>query len=380
MTGRKGSCSLYVHVPFCTKKCPYCHFFVLKDTPEGQDLFFQALCREWKQRQQELSDLELVSIYLGGGTPSLLSPSRIEEFLIQVASSMSLSPDCEITLEANPERVTLINMQAFAKAGVNRISLGVQSFDDGLLQRLGRTHGSLSAKKAVENTYASGIANISIDLLYEVPGQSVKQFEESLAQACLLPIKHLSLYNLVLEPGTPFHRQRKILLPILPSEEDSLTMLHQAVAILKEGGFTRYEISAFAKEGKVSQHNVGYWTARPFLGLGPSAFSYLQGRRTQNMSHLRKWAEAVQAGQNPEGFAEELGPYARQKELLAVELRMLGGVDLTGFVKKQGTLHEDLTQAIAHLIKRGLLQRVQNILTLTEEGKLFYDTVATELM
>ena len=373
--------SLYIHVPFCTKKCPYCHFFVLPDSEEGKALFLKSLHQEYELRRPLLEGKTLVSIYFGGGTPSLLHPREIEALIQKIYQSpLSMAPSCEITLEANPEQVSLQLMKQFAKAGINRVSLGVQSFDDLLLKTLGRTHDVAKAKRAIDAVYEAGICNISIDLMYELPHQTLLQWEHSLQQVALLPITHLSLYNLVFELGTVFYKKKKLLDRSLPSEEESLAMLTLAVERLEHLGLKRYEISAFAKEGFASVHNSGYWTARPFLGLGPSAFSYLEGRRFRNVAHLGRYAESLEKGMICEDFEETLSPSSRQKELLAVELRLLRGVDLSQFQQKLGPLSSSLQSSIRSLGQKGWLTQQGDRLFLTEEGLLFYDSVAAEIV
>ena len=373
--------SLYIHVPFCTKKCPYCHFFVQPNSLESQETFLSSLNKEWDLRSPLFLGKEIVSIYFGGGTPSLLPAKAIEDILSLIQKGpATISPTCEITLEANPENVTLARMQEFVKAGINRISMGVQSFDDQLLQILGRTHDSGKAKKALDSIVQAGISNLSIDLMYELPHQTLETWENSLLEVKNLPITHLSLYNLVFEPGTLFHKKSKRLSPTLPSEEDSLQMLNLAVSHLESFGLGRYEISAFSRPGYESLHNVGYWTGRPFLGLGPSAFSYFEGRRFQNIAHLKKYEQALLQNTLPESFEETLPFEQKQKELLAVELRLLRGVDMTLFQEKTGILSPSLESSIENLLTKNWLKKKNERLSLSEEGLLFYDSVASELI
>ncbi len=373
--------SLYIHVPFCTKKCPYCHFFVQPNSEDSQNIFLSSLIREWDLRSPLLLEKEIVSIYFGGGTPSLLPAKEIENILSFIRKGPGrVSPSCEITLEANPENVSLASMQDFLKAGINRVSMGVQSFDDSLLQTLRRTHNSEKAKKALDFISQAGVSNVSIDLMYELPHQTLKTWETSLLEVKNLPITHLSLYNLVFEPGTLFHKKSKLLSPTLPSEEDSLQMLNLAVQHLESFGLNRYEISAFSKPGYESLHNVGYWTGRPFLGLGPSAFSYFEGRRFQNIAHLKKYETALLQNTFPENFEESLPFEKKQKELLAVELRLLRGVDLSLFQEKNGILSTSLQDSIKNLLLKNWLKQNNAQLSLSEEGLLFYDSVASELI
>lgn len=326
-----------------------------------------ALRREWELRSSLLPSTSPVSIYFGGGTPALLNPAAFQEIL----SWISPSSDCEITLEANPENVTLDKMRSFHACGINRISLGVQALNDPLLATLTRTHGAHRAIDAVEETFRAGFDNISIDLMYDLPGQTLNQWRSTLQQAIQLPINHLSLYNLTIEPHTAFYKKRTSIKQ--PPPETSLTMLNEAVEVLEQAGLSRYEISAFARNNRTSKHNTGYWTGRPFLGLGPSAFSYWGGSRFRNVAHLNKYAKALETGQDPADFKETL-PYDEQlKEHLAIGLRLVKGVPLQDWP-------DAIQQTLTQLIQEGFLEKTATSLRLTPQGLLFHDTVAEQIM
>ncbi|MFN0065216.1 MAG: radical SAM family heme chaperone HemW [Chlamydiales bacterium] len=342
--------SLYIHVPFCTKKCEYCHFYVIPHTQRHVDLYMEALKKEWELTQPFLIE----TLYFGGGTPSLLGKDNIEEIL----SWLPLKPHAEVTLEANPDSLIA------PPWGVNRLSLGIQAFDDGLLQKLGRTHSAKKATLAVSEAHSIGYNNISIDLMYDLPGQTQDMWEASLRQAFALPISHISLYNLTIEPHTIFYKKRKTL--DLPSADDSYQMLQMAIDISQEAGFERYELSAFAKVGRISAHNIGYWTGRPFIGLGPSACSYWNKTRFRNNPNIHKWAKAVLAGNRAVDFSETLSPFEQAKELLAIGLRYFKGVETE--------------LGIESLIQEGWIERRNNFLYLTTKGRLFHDTVAEKIM
>jgi oxygen-independent coproporphyrinogen III oxidase len=366
--------SLYFHIPFCSKKCPYCHFYVLPDQEELKRQFLEALELEWKRVSPLINPSEIVSLYFGGGTPTLVGAKAIQTILEWVRPPA----DCEITLEANPEETNLDLMRSFKQAGINRISLGVQSLDDTSLIVLERQHSAYKALHAIDAIAAAGFTNLSIDLMYDLPFQTLESWRKTLRQVSSLPITHLSLYNLTIEPHTPFHKRRHSL--PLPTDELSLQMLQEAVSALEESGLQRYEISAFAKHGLFSRHNTGYWTARPFLGLGPSAFSYWEGKRFKNISHLQKYRQALQEGKSPVDFEEQL-PYPRNlQELLAVHLRLLEGVDIAVFEARHGRLTAELRKTLSSLQDKGWLERQGDSLSLTHTGQLFYDLVAEAIV
>ncbi|MES2344879.1 MAG: radical SAM family heme chaperone HemW, partial [Chlamydiota bacterium] len=222
--------SLYIHIPFCTKKCPYCHFYVLPDKDPFKQQLLTALELEWRAINPKLEGKNVVSIYFGGGTPSLMGSSGIGKIL----EWLSHSEDAEITLEANPENISLKLMQEMRSIGINRVSIGVQTLDNALLKRLGRTHTAQDAMRAIEMTAEAGIENISIDLMYELPEQTVSSWEKTLHQLQPLPISHLSLYNLTFEPHTVFYKKQKELIPLLPSSVECLEMLNIATNYLPE--------------------------------------------------------------------------------------------------------------------------------------------------
>jgi oxygen-independent coproporphyrinogen-3 oxidase len=372
--------SLYFHIPFCSKKCPYCHFFVLPDEEHLKAPFIPALLNEWNLRLPQLAGKRIVSIYFGGGTPTKLSPNAYQTLLQQITHSVELAPDCEITLEANPEDVTLELMSAFHSLGINRVSLGIQSLNNEELTQLGRTHNTNRSLQAIQAIHNAGLTNLSIDLMFELPAQTLVSWDRTLKALSSLPITHLSLYNLTFEPQTIFFKKRHQLLPQLPSDEDRLQMLQIAVQALESMGLKRYEISAFAKPNRQSRHNTGYWTGRPFLGFGPSAFSYWQGKRFANVAHFNRYLAQLERGEFPVDFEEYLEYPRNIQELFAINLRLLEGVDLNAFTLAQGPLPAVLEQAIERLIKMDWLRQTGKQIQLTSLGQLFYDSVAAELI
>lgn len=316
-------------------------------------------------------DEEIASLYFGGGTPSL-HPEVIEAILEQ-AQSLHLAPNCEITVEANPEQVTPALIRRFKRLGVNRMSLGVQSLDEALLQTLGRAHSKGDAIEAVHTIHREGITNLTIDLMNELPHQTLGSWQETLNAVQTLPITHLSLYNLTFEKNTVFMKNAKQLKPYLPTPEEAVEMLSMATQSLEEVGLKRYEISAFAKAGFEAIHNVGYWTGRPFLGLGPSAFSYFEGKRFRNICHLKRYAEKLEKREDPVDFEECLPHPANLHERLAIELRLFRGVNLA-------SIPPSAHKTVDALCKEGFLEKNEAVCRLTEQGKLFYDTVAERII
>lgn len=359
--------SLYFHLPFCTKKCHYCHFFVLPDKEELKQQLSYGLKKEWDARKQSIEQHNLVSIYFGGGTPYLYGAEEIDAILQRASPNSTV----EITLEANPENMDENTLRSYFDIGINRLSIGVQSFSDPLLNKLTRTH---SAKKAIDSILLAeeiGFQNISIDLMYEIPYQTFDDWKASLDVAASLPISHLSLYNLTIEPHTQYYKRKEELAKNLPDNETGTEMYLEAIRSMETAGLKQYEISAFAKEGCQSLHNSGYWKGRDFLGFGPSAFSYFNNKRFRNIANLSKYCTL----DNPVDFVDELNQEERLRELFVIHLRLREGVSLN-----QKNCPKDLYKTLERLSHEGFVTLAPNHAKLTQKGMLFYDTVASELI
>jgi oxygen-independent coproporphyrinogen-3 oxidase len=377
---QKGTYSLYVHVPFCRRKCPYCHFYVIPYRERDVARLDQALRDEWQLVRPQTAGLQLTSLYFGGGTPALVAPDRMASWIELLRGSQALSADCEITIEANPEDLNRELIEQLVAAGINRLSLGVQSLQDSELRQLGRSHTAEQAILLVEQAAAAGLHNISIDLMFETPGQTLESWSRTLDRAAQLPISHLSLYNLTIEPHTAFDRRRKQIEPMLPNEEQGSAMLQRALDGLAAAGMQRYELSAFCRDGQWSRHNTGYWMGRPFLGLGPAAWSFWDRRRFRNIPRLHRYAALVGEGCRATDESDELSSEALRREMLAVQLRLCRGVDLQTFQHDWGKLDADLQRTLLHLKQIELLEERDGRLLLSTRGQLLHDSVASELV
>lgn len=341
-----------------------------------QLLFKKSLTIEWQRRLPLLAGKKIVSIYFGGGTPTLFAPQGIQDILEWIHQShLEVDPDCEITIEANPEKIDLPLFILLKQMGINRISIGVQSLDDRSLQVLDRIHTAQRARDAIFDAHQAGFTNISIDLMYDLPGQSESSWRATLDHLLDLPFTHCSLYNLTIEPHTLFFQKKEALQKSMPDSEQSLRLLQMAVERLESLGCQRYEISAFAKNGLISRHNSGYWTGRPFLGYGPSAFSYWEGSRFKNRANLHRYAQALATGQSITEFTEKLPYPADVKELLAIRLRLLDGVK-----ENEWPLPLETIATLHQLKKEGFLKHHNDRWKLTDRGILFYDTVAENII
>lgn len=357
--------SIYIHVPFCKQKCHYCSFYVIKSRQEGFELYTKALIEEIRQTKGIFKKVE--SIYFGGGTPTQLPMPYFRQIIEKLEHSQ------EVTLEANPEDLDYEKLCEYKSLGVNRLSLGAQSFCDSDLVMLGRNHNSSKTLQAIGDAKRAGIDNVSIDLMIDLPNQSKSSIEKSLKTIESLDIEHVSLYNLQIEKNSLFYAKRDEL--SLPDEAQSLELYNKAIDSLISYGFERYEISAFCKNKKRSRHNTGYWLGREFIGLGPAAFSFRQNRRYQNAKSLHRWARAVQNSESAVEFSEQLEANKQIKERLAIALRLTDGIELNEWELEDQTLKE-----IELLLEKRWLIKNKNNLKLSNSGLLFYDSVASALI
>ncbi len=365
---------LYIHIPYCVSRCRYCGFYSTTGAPT--EAYIDALLKEAAMRKKEIGERMASTVYLGGGTPSRLPVSFLARLLQGLADIFPFAADAEITMEMNPSDMSAAYLSAARALGVNRLSVGVQSFDDRLLVAIGRRHNAAEAKAAVRRAYRAGFKNISIDLMYELPGQSVRDFEMSLLRAAHLPITHISVYSLILEEGTPFARlAEKGKLP-RPTEEESFAMYRAMEQILPHYGFARYEISSFARAGAVSRHNQKYWKLDEYLGLGPAASSRIGHTRTTNRPDLPAYLAALQKGERPPADIEPLMREEEMEEYCFLHLRMREGIDKNGYAARYGEPIEAKYGAVIRDLKeKGLLKETENRIFLTKRGVALGNTV-----
>ncbi len=369
---------VYVHVPFCASRCIYCDFYSTIQTPENRVGYTRAACEEIRRRAQGFPAKEIQSVYFGGGTPSQLGVDQLGEILSAVRRSFCVCEDSEITIEANPDDITPEFARQLKALGFNRASLGVQSFNDATLHLLNRRHTAAQARQAVQMLCESGIKNMSIDLIYGLPGQTIEQFRHDLAEAFSLPISHLSSYALTMEEGTPLARKVASGNLALMDEDTYLNEYALLLNTAEQKGFVHYEISNFALPGYESRHNSGYWHELPYLGIGPGAHSYDGHTRRANRPNLRQYID--HPGQ-PEYDTEQLTPDEQFNEYVFTSLRTLSGLDLDDLAHRYGNqpLAEFLAAAAPHL-RKGTLVRHGSTLRLTRQGIMVSDLVMSDLM
>lgn len=338
-----------------------------------------ALLTELQLKKEKLKNAKVKSIYFGGGTPALVGPHFLERILNTLSSMISIV-GVEITLEINPENYDLNLLKDFKNIGINRLSIGAQSFKNDVLLQLGRSHLVQDFNLTLKNASLAGLSNISIDLMYELPNQTLKDWQETLKQIPLEQISHLSLYNLSIEPHTVFYKKRQMLQKKIPNAEEGAKMFQHAIDFFKEKGWDHYEISAFCKEKKYSRHNVGYWLSREHLGFGPSAFSFIENRRFQNIPNLHKYCRQVHQNKVPISFQEKLEKESRLRESLALHLRLSGGFCIENFENRFGALPLSLKAKLSELTNKKLLEQTDSLLRLTSKGLFYHDEIASEII
>lgn len=352
---------LYIHFPFCLKKCLYCDFNSTAWSGDDLSGYVELLLAEMELRQSVLPEpVSAPTLYLGGGTPSLMEPELVGRLVEQAALRFGLEQDAEVTLEANPGTLTPERLTGYRAAGVNRLSLGIQSFEDSLLQRLGRVHSAAQAVTAFEQARRAGFDNISIDLMHALPGQTLDGWREALRRGIALAPEHVSAYALSIEEGTPFeglYQQGELR---LPDEEEGARMFETTVELLTGAGYAHYEISNFGRPGCFSRHNLSYWSRQSYLGFGSGAHSFWNpdglGRRWNNEADLNGYREDLAAGALPEREPVQLSLDDAVAESFFLGLRVLTGLELPPLKALFGA--EPLARQLAEvvrLLREGLL-------------------------
>lgn len=369
---------IYIHIPFCASRCVYCDFFSSTDS-SWRGRYVVAVCRELELRRAELEDEPISTVYVGGGTPSTLSTAERARLFAALSKVVDWGACSEVTLEANPDDVTPQFVASLKETPVNRLSMGVQSFSDADLAFLRRRHTARGAVEAVERCQAAGYDNISIDLIYGLPGQTLEAWQANLQQAVALGVPHLSAYNLIYEEGTPLWRMRERGEVRECDEELSLQMFDCLIDRLAAARYEHYEISNFARDGRYARHNTSYWTGVPYLGLGAAAHSYDGRVRRINPASLSRYVTAIEAGRV--AFDEELeSSDSLYNERILTSLRTCWGLDLNRLRTDFGEarLRYCLEQAQPHL-RAGRLSLDNGMLRITRAGLFTSDDVMSDL-
>ncbi len=373
--------SLYIHFPFCLKKCLYCDFNSLSGSQITPDEYATALLREMGLRAERLDQpVTAPTLYFGGGTPSLMEPALVARLIDAAVKQYGLTRDAEITIEANPGTLTAEKLAGYRSAGVNRLSLGVQSFDDAMLSLLGRVHTAREALDSFAASRAAGFDNISIDLMHSLPGETSGEWREQLRRAIALQPEHISAYALTIEEETPFHRLEREGRLTLPGEEEGELMFVETADLLREAGYEHYEISNFARPGFRSRHNQVYWRRGSYLGFGAGAHSFIRfpalGTRWRNALSPAAYLQALSRATLPDEEISTLTEKDAMAEFFFLGLRILEGVDLAQFRREFGRpVEEAFPGEPARLLAEGLVECREGFLRLTGRGLMVANQV-----
>ena len=371
-TMQKKPTSAYVHIPFCTQICYYCDFSKVFIKNQPVDSYLEHLLEEF----QSYDIQKLRTLYIGGGTPTALSAPQLEVLLKGLTKNLDLSALEELTIEANPGDLDADKIAVLKNSAVNRVSLGVQTFDDKMLKKIGRSHLEKDIYENIDRLKLADFDNISIDLIYALPGQTMEQVKDNVAKAIGLGIPHMSLYSLILENHTVFmNRMRRGKLP-LPKEELEAEMFEYIIAELERAGFEHYEISNFSKSGFESRHNLMYWDNAEYYGIGAGASGYVDGVRYKNHGPIRHYLSAVEEG-NARITEEHLSQKEQMEEEMFLGLRKKLGVSMVRFEEKFGRSFDGLYgEIVKDLVQQGLMQIEGDRVRMTKRGLFLGDTVA----
>lgn len=375
---------IYIHIPFCSHICPYCDFTTYAGKESLIPRYVKALADDLRRQSATVADREVISVFIGGGTPSLLDGDQMRAVLDGCRSSDNLTPDCEITVETNPNSLTLPLLASYREAGINRLSIGAQTMDRRGLRRLGRHHESDDVLAALDNAHAAGFKRISIDAIFGWPGQSLDVWKRDLDTllGAPHPPNHLSLYSLIVEPGTPFADAQARGILHMPDDDEAADMYELAVNLLHDAGWTHYEIANWSQRpGDYSRHNALYWQHGDYLGVGAGAHGHLAGVRTMNHLVPERWCEAVERGTDTTSNVEHIEVEAGLTETFLMGLRLLqDGISADAFLRRHGVTVDDLTGAnIDTLAENGLLERTGNRIRLTHRGAMLANDVIARI-
>ena len=370
---------IYIHIPFCKRRCIYCNFFSTTQSEKKAE-YVHALVRELEMRKDYVGNEEIETIYLGGGTPSQLSQEELEEIFTYIYKVYKVTLDAEITLEANPDDLTPEYVSMLRKLPINRISMGIQTFQEETLKLLHRRHTAQQAIEAFKRCREAGFKNISIDLMYGLPGETLETWEQDLQQAIALHPEHISAYHLIYEEGTALWNLREQNKVEEAEEELSLTLFKTLIERLTKAGYQHYEISNFCLPGLHSRHNSSYWTGKKYLGCGPSAHSFDGISRQWNVSSLEKYLEGIRMGQLVFEI-ENLDLYTRYNDFVITSIRTCWGMCLSQLRATYGeTLYNYCLQMAKPHIRQGVLEIKEDTLKLTSEGIFISDGIMSDLL
>ena len=370
---------IYIHIPFCKRRCIYCDFFSTTQS-EKKPAYIRALCQELEIRKDYLEGEDIETIYLGGGTPSQLTHEELEAIFTYIYKTYRVNPDAEITLEANPDDLTPEYVAMLRQLPINRISMGIQTFQEETLKLLHRRHTATQAIEAFQRCREAGFQNISIDLMYGLPGETLETWKQDLQQAIDLRPEHISAYHLIYEEDTALWKLREQHQVEEADEDLSVSLFCTLIDKLTEAGYQHYEISNFCLPGLHSRHNSSYWTGKKYLGCGPSAHSFNGTSRQWNVASLEKYMKGIELG-NPDYEIEELDLYTRYNDFVLTSIRTSWGMPLSYLHTAFGEeLYNYCLRMARPHIREGVLEIREDVLKLTRRGIFVSDGIMSDLM
>ena len=370
---------IYIHIPFCKRRCIYCDFFSTIQS-EKKPTYIHALCQELEMRKNYLEGEEIETIYLGGGTPSQLTEEELNEIFTSLYNIYKVKENAEITLEANPDDLTPEYVSMLRRLPINRISMGIQTFQEETLKLLHRRHTARQAIEAFQRCREAGFRNISIDLMYGLPGETLDTWKEDLQQAIALHPEHISAYHLIYEEGTALWKLRDEHQVEEADEDLSVTLFKTLINELKQAGYQHYEISNFCLPGLHSRHNSSYWTGKKYLGCGPSAHSFNGSSRQWNIASLDNYLKGIASGK-PNYEIEELDLYTRYNDFVITSIRTCWGMSLSRLRSEYGEeLYRYCLRMSKSHLEQGVLEIEEDTLRLTQEGIFISDGIMSDLL
>lgn len=373
---------VYIHVPFCKKKCNYCDFYSVKWNDEWETKYTEAVIDEIKSYKEMLGHKYIVdTVYFGGGTPTIIKPSNLKSILDSISIVADIDTEAEISMEANPNTLTDENLKQYRETGINRLSIGIQSLNDEILKKIGRIHNSKEALEAIDRARKHGFENINADAMFNIPVQTTSDIEDTLTRIIERGVKHISFYSLKLEKGTPLYSMEQKNLITMPDEDEERNMYYKGRFVMEKSNLFQYEISNFAVEGFECRHNLKYWNQEEYIGIGPSAHSFMNSIRYSNPSDLNLYCKNSIENNFNRIIQEEMNKEELMFEYIMLRLRLTEGLDANEFKRKFNVdFNEKYKEQIKYLTDNKLIENNESIVRLTQRGMDISNYVFEEFM
>ncbi|WP_312833118.1 radical SAM family heme chaperone HemW [Sedimentibacter saalensis] len=373
---------VYIHVPFCKKKCNYCDFYSVKWNDEWETKYTEAVIDEIKSYKEMLGHKYIVdTVYFGGGTPTIIKPSNLKSILDSISIVADIDTKAEISMEANPNTLTDENLKQYRETGINRLSIGIQSLNDEILKKIGRIHNSKEALEAIDRARKHGFDNINADAMFNIPVQTTSDIEDTLTRIIERGVKHISFYSLKLEKGTPLYSMEQKNLITMPDEDEERNMYYKGRFVMEKSNLFQYEISNFAAEGFQCRHNLKYWNQEEYIGIGPSAHSFMNSIRYSNPSDLNLYCKNSIENNFNRIIQEEMNKEELMFEYIMLRLRLTEGLDANEFKRKFNVdFNEKYKEQIKYLTDNKLIENKESIVRLTQRGMDISNYVFEEFM